>query len=40
MGGTYTWAGGKYALDGEALSSTSFEGGYAVKGTAGLTMKF
>ena len=40
VGGTYRWAGGKYALHGEALASSSFDGGYGVKGTAGLTVKF
>lgn len=40
VGGTYAWAGGKYALHGEALASTSFQGGYALKGTAGLTVGF
>ncbi|WP_378944000.1 autotransporter outer membrane beta-barrel domain-containing protein [Mesorhizobium sp. ANAO-SY3R2] len=37
LGGTYKWADGKYALHGEALASTSFEGGYGFKGTIGLT---
>ncbi|MET2832666.1 autotransporter outer membrane beta-barrel domain-containing protein [Mesorhizobium shangrilense] len=40
LGGTYKWAGGKYALYGEALASTSFEGSHALKGTAGLTVRF
>lgn len=37
FGGTYKWAGGKYALHGEALASTSFEGGYGFKGVVGFT---
>lgn len=40
LGGTYKWAGGKYALYGEALASTSFEGSHALKGTTGLTVRF
>jgi len=41
LGGTYEWAGGKYAIHGEALGQTSFEGGsYGVKGTAGFSTKF
>jgi outer membrane autotransporter protein len=40
VGGTYQWAGGKYSLYGEALASSSFEGSYGVKGTAGLAMNF
>lgn len=37
IGGTYKWSGGKYALHGEALASTSFEGGYGFKGVVGFT---
>ncbi|RLP28372.1 autotransporter outer membrane beta-barrel domain-containing protein [Mesorhizobium sp. YM1C-6-2] len=40
LGGTYRWAGGKYALYGEALASTSFEGSYGVKGTLGFSTTF
>ena len=40
LGGTYRWGGGKYALNGEALASTSFEGSYSYKGTLGLTVGF
>lgn len=37
LGGAYKWADGKYALHGEAIASTSFEGGYGFKGTIGFT---
>lgn len=37
LGGSYKWAGGKYALYGEALASTSFEGSYGFKGTIGFS---
>lgn len=37
VGGSYKWAGGKYALHGEALASTSFQGGYGFKGVIGFT---
>jgi hypothetical protein len=40
LGGTYEWAGGQYAIHGEALGQTSFEGSYGVKGTAGFSAKF
>lgn len=40
LGGTYRWAGGKYALYGEALTSTSFAGSYGVKGTLGFSTAF
>ena len=40
FGGTYEWAGGKYAIHGEALAQTSFEGSYGIKGTAGFTTRF
>lgn len=40
LGGTYRWAGGKYALYGEALASTSFEGSYGFKGTVGFSTAF
>jgi outer membrane autotransporter protein len=40
LGGTYEWAGGTYALHGEALGQTSFEGSYGVKGTAGFSARF
>ena len=40
LGGAYEWAGGKYAVYGEALASTSFEGSYGVKGTLGFTTAF
>jgi len=40
IGGTYRWAGGKYALYGEALASTSFEGSYGFKGTVGFNTAF
>ncbi|WP_183097205.1 autotransporter outer membrane beta-barrel domain-containing protein [Mesorhizobium sp. YM1C-6-2] len=40
VGGTYRWAGGKYALYGEALASTSFEGSHGVKGTLGFSTRF
>src|SRR5690606_36376957 len=35
LGGTYEWAGGKYAIHGEALAQSSFQGSYGLKGTAG-----
>jgi outer membrane autotransporter protein len=37
VGSSYKWAGGKYALHGEALASTSFQGGYGFKGVIGFT---
>jgi len=40
LGGTYEWAQGRYAIHGEALGQTSFEGSYGVKGTAGFSAKF
>ena len=40
IGGTYRWAGGKYALYGEALASTSFEGSHGFKGTVGFNTTF
>lgn len=40
LGGTYGWAGGKYALHGEALAATSFQGSHSLKGTVGFTMGF
>ncbi|PWJ91816.1 fibronectin-binding autotransporter adhesin [Mesorhizobium loti] len=40
LGGTYKWAGGKYTLFGEALASSSFEGSHALKGTAGIIVRF
>ncbi|WP_280821331.1 hypothetical protein [Pseudaminobacter soli (ex Li et al. 2025)] len=40
LGGAYGWAGGKYALHGEALAATSFEGSRSLKGTVGFTMGF
>lgn len=40
VGGTYAWAGGKYALHGEALASTSFQGSRSLKGTVGFTAGF
>ena len=40
FGGSYGWAGGKYALHGEALAATSFEGSHSLKGTVGFTMGF
>lgn len=40
IGGTYRWAGGKYALYGEALASTSFEGSHGFKGTVGFNTAF
>jgi outer membrane autotransporter protein len=40
LGGTYGWAGGKYALHGEALAATSFQGSRSLKGTVGFTMGF
>ncbi len=40
LGGTYRWAGGKYALYGEALASASFEGSYGFKGTVGFSSAF
>jgi fibronectin-binding autotransporter adhesin len=40
LGGTYEWAGGKYALHGEALGQTSFEGSYGVKGAVGFSTRF
>ncbi|MEW9837771.1 autotransporter family protein [Mesorhizobium marinum] len=40
LGGTYRWADGKYALYGEALASTSFEGSYGFKGTLGFSTAF
>ena len=40
LGGAYEWAGGKYALYGEALAQSSFEGSYGVKGTVGFSTTF
>jgi fibronectin-binding autotransporter adhesin len=40
LGGTYEWSGGRYAVHGEALGQTSFEGSYGVKGTAGFSIKY
>ncbi|MCX5572145.1 autotransporter outer membrane beta-barrel domain-containing protein [Kaistia nematophila] len=40
LGGTYNWGNEKYALHGEALASTSFDGSYAYKGTLGLNIGF
>ncbi|WP_035830540.1 autotransporter outer membrane beta-barrel domain-containing protein [Kaistia adipata] len=40
VGGTYNWGAEKYALHGEALASTSFDGSYGYKGTVGLTVGF
>ncbi len=40
VGGTYTWGDGKYAFHGEAVASTSFASGYALKGTIGFTAGF
>jgi len=40
LGGTYNWGAEKYALHGEALASTSFDGSYGYKGTVGLTVGF
>ena len=40
LGGTYRWAGGKYALSGEALASNSFEGSYGFTGTLGFSAAF
>jgi fibronectin-binding autotransporter adhesin len=39
-GGTYRWGQGKYALFGEALASTSFEGSHGFKGTVGFNATF
>ncbi|MGN6464414.1 MAG: autotransporter family protein [Rhizobiaceae bacterium] len=39
-GGTYRWGRGKYALYGEALASTSFEGSHGFKGTVGFSTAF
>ena len=40
LGGTYGWAEGKYALHGEMLAATSFQGSRSLKGTVGFTMGF
>lgn len=40
LGGSYEWAQGRYAIHGEALGQTSFEGSYGVKGTAGFSANF
>ena len=40
LGGTYEWAGGKYALQAEALGQSSFEGSYGIKGTVGFSTRF
>lgn len=40
LGGSYEWAEGKYAVHGEALGQTSFEGSYGIKGSAGFSVKF
>ena len=40
LGGTYNWGDERYALHGEALASTSFDGSYGYKGTVGLTVGF
>jgi fibronectin-binding autotransporter adhesin len=40
LGGTSEWAGGKYALQAEALGQTSFEGSYGIKGTVGFSTRF
>ncbi len=40
VGGTYRWGEGKYALYGEALATSSFEGSYGFKGTAGVSAAF
>lgn len=40
LGGTYNWGDERYALHGEALVSTSFDGSYGYKGTVGLTVGF
>ncbi|WEK49028.1 MAG: autotransporter outer membrane beta-barrel domain-containing protein [Candidatus Kaistia colombiensis] len=40
LGGTYNWADERFALHGEAVASTSFDGSYGYKGTVGLTVGF
>jgi fibronectin-binding autotransporter adhesin len=40
LGGSYRWGGGKYALSGEALASTSLEGSMGFRGTLGFKMAF
>ena len=40
LGGTYEWAGGKYAIEAEALGQSSFEGSYGIKGTVGFSTRF
>jgi fibronectin-binding autotransporter adhesin len=40
LGGTLEWNDGAYALHGELLGSSTFQGSHAVKGTVGLTGKF
>jgi outer membrane autotransporter protein len=40
LGGTYNWADERFALHGEAVASTSFDGSYGYKGTLGLTVGF
>jgi outer membrane autotransporter protein len=40
LGGTYNWNDERYALHGELLASTSFDGSYGYKGTVGLTVGF
>ena len=40
LGGAWRLANGKYTLHGEALASTSFDGGHGLKGTLGFTMGF
>jgi len=40
LGGTYNWADERFALHGEAVASTSFDGSYDYKGTVGMTVGF
>ncbi|ODT13535.1 MAG: hypothetical protein ABS35_37625 [Kaistia sp. SCN 65-12] len=40
LGGSYSWDGGKFAVHGEALATTSFEGSYGVRGTVGFKSAF
>ncbi|HTN62712.1 MAG TPA: hypothetical protein VL147_14380 [Devosia sp.] len=40
LGGTLDWADGAHTLHDELLTSTSFQGSYAIKGTLGFNSPF
>jgi fibronectin-binding autotransporter adhesin len=40
FGGSYEWSGGAYAVHGEALGQSSFEGSFGVKASAGIAARF